>query len=50
MGQNTAEVIDFDQFRRQREDGRRCEPPPFAPMLVWVPVWVMLPQQTVRAY
>jgi hypothetical protein len=43
---NTAEIIDLDSFRQQKQQSAAAENnKAFTPMLVWCPVWVLVPSQ-----
>lgn len=45
MTQNTAQIIDFNSFRKERSEKQAAEPlyPHAIPVLMWVPIWVMVP-------
>ena len=45
--QNTAEIINFETFRRQRTD-EQYTPTAMTPVLVWVPMWVLVPHQMIQ--
>jgi hypothetical protein len=46
MTSQTAQVLDFDIFRKQRETlQQQMQKYYFTPMLVWMPMWMMVPTQ-----
>lgn len=46
MAQQTAQIIDLNAFRKSvATQPAALQPSYYAPMLVWVPVWVLVPQQ-----
>lgn len=43
--QNSAEIIDLDHFRQQKNQASTDTPEGFTPVLMWYPVWVFVPSQ-----
>lgn len=51
MTQNTAQIIDLNSFRKERSEKQDAETlfqHPI-PVLMWVPVWVMVPQHPLHS-
>ena len=46
MATNSAKILDLGTFRKHRdEEPKYTENGSLIPVLVWVPVWVFVPQQ-----